>query len=340
MSSEADNRMMWDRRKRGHYEVWYATFNHRRTGTGFWIRYTLESPHPEGGDPYCALWFAHFDAAHPKRNFAINRRFPIDALVADAEPFSLEVGGAHLRAGELQGALAGDAHHVSWNLRFQPTLFTHRHLPAVIYRTRFADTTVLSPNLIINLDGEVAIDGQTYVFDGEPGGQTHLWGRKHAHAWAWSHCNSFREDSTACVETLTVRLRRFGIITPPLTFISLYLGSEVYHLRELQSLLLTRGRWETGLYRFSGVARHLRIEGELRCHPEDLVQAIYHDPDGQPVYCHNTEVAEAKVTLWTRRSIGAPLKRVAQLTTRDGGHFEYGGRLPDGHVTRRHVEVR
>jgi hypothetical protein len=338
--SESDNCMVWDRRQRGHYEVWYSTFNHRRSEAGFWIRYTLESPLPDHGEPYCQLWFAYFDPSHPQRSLAINRRLPIDELVADDHPFRLRLGEAELRHDGMRGAITGDTHDVSWDLHYQPTLFTHRHLPDSIYRGSFADTTVLSPNVIINLEGQLTVDGQTFTFEGDPGGQSHLWGRKHAHAWAWSHCSSFREDSTACLETISVRLRRLGVVTPPLTFLSLYLGSEVYELRQLENIPFNRASWETGLYRVSGVGRRARIEGELRCRPEDLLQATYQDPDGTLCYCHNTEVADATVTLWTRRSLGATFKRVVQLTSRGNAHFEYARRVPDGHVTRKHVTVR
>ncbi len=339
MSTEADNRMVWDRHRPGHYEVWFATFNHRRSGTACWIRYTLEAPSQGKGQPSCHLWFAFFDAAKPERNFAINRRLPASELRVNDSPFEVRIDDSVLRHDALGGVLAGEGHVVRWDLSYQPAHFTHRPLPDGLYSRHLADTLVLSPNLIINLHGEIVVDGQTYAFDGEPGTQAHLWGRKHAHAWAWSHCNTFREDATACLETLSVRVRRAGLVSPTLTFLSLYLGSEVYHLRGLPDLLLRHGRWETGLYRFHGVGRRFRLEGELRCRPEDMVRATYSDPDGETCYCHNTEVADCAITLWTRRNLAAPFRRTTRLVSRGGAHFEYAGRTPDGHVTRRHVLV-
>jgi hypothetical protein len=339
MNSEADNRLVWDRLKAGHYEVWYSTFNHRSSGTGFWIRYTLESPLPGHGDPCCQLWFAFFDAARPGRNLAINRKFPLREFSSEDSPFGVQLGESTLAQNRMKGSLAGDTHAVSWNLTYQPALFTHYHLPAPLYRTHFADTKVLSPNLIMHLFGEVTVDGETYDFEGEPGCQTHLWGRKHAHAWAWSHCNTFREDPTACLETLSIKLHRLGIVMPTMTLLSLYLGSEVYHLQEFPNIPFNRGKWETGLYRFSGVGRRIKIVGEMRCRPEDLVQATYHDPDGELSFCHNTEVADASLTFWIRRGLNAPFKKVGRLTSRRTAHFEYAGRSPDGHVLKKHVTL-
>ncbi len=337
--TERDNRMVWTPGEAGRYEVWYATFNHRPSGTGFWIRYTLDAPTPGGGEPHCQIWFARFDVKAPAQNFGINRRLPISELRHTADPFSLNLGGSALAHGALSGALSGDAHEVAWDLGFKPSYFTHRHLPDFIYRTQLADTQVLSPNLMVHFNGSVVVDGRTYVLESEPGCQTHLWGRKHAHAWAWSHCNAFREDSTACLETLSVRLKRAGVVTPTLTMVSLYLGSEVYHLKRWLTPPMNRGAWETGLYSFSGMGRRVTVKGELRCRPEDLLQATYTDPDGEQCFCNNTEVADASVTVWTRRSLTAPFKKVARLTSLAAAHFEYAGRAPDGHVTRRHVAV-
>jgi hypothetical protein len=339
MDTEKDNIMVWDQRNPGHYEVWFSTFNHRRTGTGFWIRYTLESPCAGKGEPYCQLWFAFFDAQRPERNFAINRKISIADLRAETHPFAIHVGESFLKHNEMKGQIEGDNHQASWSLTYAPTLFTHHHLPGPIYKAGFADTKVLSPNIMINLSGQITVDGEVLTFDGDPGCQTHLWGRKHAHAWAWSHCNSFREDATACLETLSVKLKRFGLVTPTLNLISLYLGSEVYHLRDLGNIPFNRGSWETGLYRFSALGHRIKIEGEMRCRPEDLIQTCYHDPDGEASFCHNTEVADASLTFWIRRAIGAPFKKVGRLTSRGTAHFEYAGRSPDGHVARRHVTV-
>ncbi len=340
MSTEIDNRMVWDREQPGHYEVWYCTFNHRPSGTGFWIRYTLESPHEGHGEPYAQLWFAFFDSKEPGNNFGVNRKLPISELQADEDPFCLRMGDAVLRHGELRGQLEGDAHSVRWDLAFRPGLFTHYHLPDIIYTTNFADTKVLSPNLIAHINGKVVVDGREFELDAEPGCQTHLWGRKHAHAWAWGHCSAFREDSTACLEILSVKLKRLGLVTPTMTLLSLYLGSEVYHFNQFTSLPGTSGQWETGLYKFRALGKRIKIEGEMRCRPEDLIRTPYTDPDGEPSFCHNSEVADCSLTVWTRRSFRAPFRKLCRLTSHGSTHFEYASRTPDGHVARHHVTVK
>ena len=156
MSTERDNQMVWDGRSPGHYEVCYLTFNHRASGTGFWIRYTLESPLPGHGEPYAQLWFARFDAQHPRRNLALNRKLPIAEFGAQASPFELRLGDAVLRHGALTGRLQSGSHEISWDLSFSPASFTHRFFPDLIYDRSFADTKAVSPNLMVALSGQIA----------------------------------------------------------------------------------------------------------------------------------------------------------------------------------------
>jgi hypothetical protein len=337
--TERDNLLVWERAQTGHYEVYYLTFNHRPSKTGFWIRYTLEAPLPGHGEPYAQLWFAFFDALDPTRNFALNRRVPIDELRSGAAPFRLALGQAVLGHDHARGALEGDGHAASWDLTWLPAPATHRHLPGLVYRTSFADTRVLSPNLDVPLRGTVTVDGRTLSFEGEPGAQTHLWGRKHAHAWAWSHCNAFEGRRGAVVETLTVRLRRRGVVLPPLTIGALYLDGEEHRLTGFRDTLLNRGRYGTARYQFVLQGASVRVAGEVACRPEDMVQAEYADPDGEPSFCANTEVADLRVTVWRRARLSLRWLEQARLIAEKAAHFEVAGRERDPAIQRRHVTL-
>jgi hypothetical protein len=81
----------------------------------------------------------------------------------------------------------------------------------------------------------------------------------------------------------------------------------------------------------------LRITGELTCRPEHLLEAPYVDPDGTRVYCANTEIGDARVTIERRTLRGW---RVAhELGARGTAHFEIGGRERFAGVAREHVLV-
>ena len=83
----------------------------------------------------------------------------------------------------------------------------------------------------------------------------------------------------------------------------------------------------------------VKLEVELRARPEDLVRAEYVDPDGEPAFCHNTEVADAVVVVWNRQAPWARFRQACRLTSRATAHFEYAARSPDGRVERRHEHI-
>jgi hypothetical protein len=339
MTTEPDNHARWDGRRRGHYEVWYLTLNDPATRDGYWIRYTLESPLDGHGEPYAQLWFARFSASDPARTFGINRKLPIASYAAATAPFSVTLGGNRLCHDSARGALSGDGHAAEWDLRWTPSPRTLFQLPKVMYRRGgVGETTVQSPNVDIAISGTITVDGQRFTLAGARGGQTHLWGRKHANAWAWGHCIAFDDTPGAALEVLAVRLVRRGFALPPMTVCTLWLDGETLAFNRFDhALLAPAATLGTGLFRFTARSLTERLEGELSCRPEDMVRAHYHDPDGDPSFCHNTCVGDLRLTL--SRRIRGRWKESATLVAPRRGHFEVAGRAPDPAVTREHVTV-
>lgn len=324
-----DNHLRWNGQP-GHYEVYYLTLNDRPSATGFWIRYTLEAPLSGHGVPYAELWFGFFDAKDPSENFALRSRQPIATLVETHDPWGLALGSARLTQGTVVGALKSAAHTATWDLSFTSSTGTLRHLPDSLYLSPIAQTKVLSPNPQAFFSGRISVDGRTIELAAEPGCQSHLWGRKHAHAWGWAHCNAFREDPTALVEVLTARLKRGPVVLPAITLLQVRASALDYDGRSLWQLPLSYGRWETGRYCFGARLPTLRIAGAFRCRLEDMIRADYSDPDGEASYCHNSEVAESHLTIWRRHGFG--WREACRLTALHSGHFETAGRARDPHV--------
>jgi hypothetical protein len=328
MSSERDNRMVWDRRP-GLYEVWYLTLSHRESRTGFWIRYTIEAPRPGEGDANAELWFARFDPQDPSATFGIHRRFPIAALVAGAQPFSIAIGDAVLRHDGARGSVEGDGHTASWDLRWNPGAHTFHHYPAVTYRIPQIQQKVLSPTPDAHVDGELVVDGRRYPLAGDPGEQSHTWGSKHSYQWAWAHCNAFEGAPGALFIGASGRLKRGSVILPPLTLFTLRLDGEEVAFREFWKLPLARSDWATGRYHLLGVTPETRVEALFTCRPDDMVLAEYVDPDGDPVFCHNTCCADATVTVQKRSPFVGRWRPHRTLASRALAAFEWAGRAGD-----------
>ena len=327
---ERDNRMVWDGRL-GHYEVWYATLSHRASRTGFWIRHTLRAPHPStGGKPYAQLWFARFDSADPSRTFGVNRKHPIADLRTQAEPFSVAIGESELRHDGMHGAIEGAGHSASWKLSWNPSWTTLRQLPSFAYKLAGrVDSLVLSPNPSLAIDGEIIVDGERYLLEGDPGAQSHVWGRKHAYSWAWSHVGGFEGADDAMFESLSIRLKRGQVILPTLTMFTLQLDGEEIALREPWALPVTRSDYGTGHYTLSGHTSDTRVEAKLSCRPEDMILTEYLDPDGDPAFCHNTCAGSAEIVVKKRSPFVGRWRDHKTLRAEQLAHFEWGARAGD-----------
>ncbi|HEY3359207.1 MAG TPA: hypothetical protein VGQ83_38515 [Polyangia bacterium] len=334
-----DNRIVWDRQP-GRYEVWFVTCNHRASETGFWIRHTLSAPAAGQGEPVCQLWFARFDGRHPAETFAINRKLPITDLTAADEPFEIRVGEASLREDGLRGAIEGDGHRAEWDLQFVPASRSVLTLPRLAYRTARTDTKFLSPNFSVPLRGRLVADGREYVFDHDRATQCHIWGKKHAHAWAWGHVCGFVEDEGVGLDVLSVTLKKGPVVLPRLTVATLRDGGEDERLTQPWHLPFGHGEWYGGAFYFRAGSATVQIEGSFTASPADMVVAQYTDPDGEPAYCHNTEIATARLVVRRRTLLSLSRWREAMsLTAPRLGHFEYASRTPDPAVARRHTTI-
>ena len=332
--SEQDNHRRWPDGTRGAYEVWYTTWNHPGTDQGFWLRFITEAPveGPFRGE----LWFARFDPTRPERTFGLHRPFP--TVRSSEAPFLVEIGGAQIGNDHSFGQLSGDGHDIKWDLRWDPAPQTSRFLPDVMYaRNGLGETTAHSPNPRVHLSGHLVVDGERLDFDRAIAGQTHLWGKKHAFSWAWGRCAEFAGAPDAILEITAVKLQRRGVMLPKMTLVSLELDGESYRLNQFRHVTVNRASWRTGHVEFTAWSPTVKIVGTLSCTPDQLVTAPYEDPDGTRVYCANTEIGDAVVTVYKRD--GLRWREHRRLDGRRRAHFETGAREPDPAVTRMHVRV-
>ena len=338
-ATAGDNVLLWDRTTEGYSEIYFVTFNHRESKTGFWLRHTLVSPAPGTGPSYAQLWFAFFDAVDPTKNFALNKKIPIGELRAEAAPFQVTIAGAVLGHDHARGALSGDGHSASWDLAWLPSPASLRLMPKITYRPSFPSMRVIAPNLDIPLRGTVVVDGRTLTFDGEPGTQSHIWGRKDAQARAWSHCSAFEGQRGTVIETLTSHLKRGPVALPAITFGALRLDGEDHLLTGFRNAALNRGKFGTGFYDVRLQSPTLRIDAHFSCRPQDMVCAEYFGSAGTKSYCHNTEVGDARVVVSRRGRFSLRWQEQVVLTSEKAAHFEIVTKEPDPAITRRHVTL-
>ena len=312
---------MWDRTSSNFMEVWYSTFNHRRSGCGVWLRYTITAP--RDGSPYCELWGFVFDPAG-KLGFAGKERFGIDRLGGPNgrdDGALVRIGDAWLSERHMEGELENN---LRWSIDFEPARRCFQHLPQPL-RDRIAKrvSTVCSPNLSVPFFGTVTVNDETLEFEGEKGCQSHRWGRSHSESWTWAHCSSF-DDADAVFEGVGARVALGAVSGPPTTFLFLRYEGEDIAFNEMRWFVRARSNYELPEWTFRARNDTWRIAGAAKVDPARMYQVTYTDPDGSRRHCANSEIADLGIELFT--FAGRRWRHVSTLTAMGTAHLEFGRR--------------
>jgi Tocopherol cyclase len=334
--NSSGNLCHWDG-KSPHYEVWFLTLNHRAGKSGFWFRYTIESPSQmhDGGRPRAALWAAFFDRERPDSNVGLVREWPIDQFVCDGDGgISLKLGDGFLSGTQAFGRVAGEDHSIAWDLSYVPNETTYHHVSRTLAGLTRPSSLVCSPNLDTRFTGVVTVDGREFALEDEPGCQSHTWGRKHVDDWVWVHSNAFERNPGTVFEGLAARPRRLGRKLPPIQSLFLRHRGKEYRFTRLRMSEQWQRKLGMGYWSFEATNAWVHIEGVAQCRLRDMLQAEYTDPDGEPLYCINSEVANLKIRLF-RRKRGISYRHVETINSLGAAHLEHACRSSDAAVTGR-----
>jgi hypothetical protein len=326
-STGTENRMRWDRRKRGFMEVWFATLNHGPTGSGLWVRYTLTSP--AHAEPYCELWAFWFDPAG-ERSFAGKERYSIDHLGSANgrdDGALVRIGDAWMSESHLEGEVTAATRTLAWSLDLEPAARTFQHIPAALRdRLERRVSALCSPNLSVPFRGNVKLDGEGFEFDGDRGCQTHRWGARHAGTWAWAHCESFDGAPGTLFEGLAARTDIARIPLPTTSLLYLRHEGEDIPFNELRWALSAKSRYEMPMWAFHARNESWKIIGGARTTHDRTVQVRYEDPNGSERFCANSEIADLAIELY--RDSPSGWRHVRSLISIRAAHLEFGRRTP------------
>lgn len=326
----AANALRWQGQP-GHYEVYYLTATDPSTGVGFWIRYTMLAPAADGGDPAtCALWFAAMNPDGESGGMVARKAsFAIDRMRACSDPFELRIDAALLSDERMTGAFDD----VAWDLNWTPTTRAYEHVHPALERLGVAKTMLVLPHADLSIDGSVTVAGERLELSGVPGAQAHLWGSKHAGSWVWAHCNDLHTvDGDPVADTffdgVSVMVPRFGRELGPSTPVVGRLRGRDFISTSPTRVIANHSRFALTGWRFEAYAGKLKLVGEVDSDRDQMVGVTYHDPDGEPAYCYNSETATMRLHVYERaRQVGGWRLREA-LVARGRAHFEYGQRAP------------
>jgi hypothetical protein len=252
--------------------------------------------------------------------------YPVSELTAEAEPFRLVIGPATLEL----GAAVGEFEDASWSLRWRPG---RSYDPVAPLLRPFASTVFSLPNGDTAISGQIGLGGRTLSLDGARGAQAHLWGTKHAVAWAWARCGDFRtaegdpvDDSF--VDGVSARVRRFGRELPPVTPVVGRIGGEDFRSTSAARIVANRSSFGLDRWRFEAVDGQRKLIGEVDADRSLLAGVVYRDPDGEQAYCYNSEVASIRLHVYRRSRQGPGWTFERTLFGPGTAHFEYAQRDP------------
>jgi hypothetical protein len=320
------NALRWDGRP-GHYEVYYVTLTDPATGIGVWLRYTMRAP-LDGAPAECALWLVAM--APDGERLARRATFPAAALEAHDDPFRLCLGGADLSDRGAAGAIDDDT---GWELSWEPRLAPYAFVHPLVERAGGAQTALVLPHADLAIWGTVRLGDRVLELDGARGGQAHVWGTRHAARWAWVHCSDLRTAGgeprpDTFVHAVSVYVERLGRELGPSTpVVGRFRGAD-FVATDPVALVRARSRFGLSTWRFEARAGARRIVGEVDAPRATLAGVTYHDPDGRPAYCYNSEVASMRLSVWDRIARGRFGWILRDSLVADGrAHFEYGQRM-------------
>jgi hypothetical protein len=289
---QALGRPQW-RGESGRIDTWYATFTDPDSGAGYWIH--AETWASTDGQATGHGWFA---------------AFPVDAepLVERFGPEDLDGPAAaphwfHTAACEIgPGRIAGATRRTRWEIAYAddtPPVYT---FPRLVWQRRLLPGQQIVPFPAATFSGTVEIDGQRTELRAARGGLARIFGHGHAQRWGWLHAELSSDGDL--LEIVSAVSRRPGLrALPPLSFVQLRLAGRSWPPSPLAAAPLLRGRIGLPEWTVSGIVGRRRLRVRVIIPPERAVALDYHDPDGSPATCTNTERADAEIVLqrWAGR---------------------------------------
>jgi hypothetical protein len=289
---------------------------------GYWIRYTMRAD--DGGGGESALWLMTMDPSANGAGGLVGRKasLPLTEITAEAEPFRLRIGEAELTDGGMRGGFED----VSWDLTWAPGQ-GYQHVHPLLQRSGLAKTVLTLPHANVRVSGSIDDGRRAVTVADAPGGQAHLWGSKHAKQWAWVHCNDFtgldgspRPDDF--VDSASVVVERFGRDFGPNTPVVGRFGGVDFASTSPLRVVANPSSFALTGWTFEAKDGARKITAQVDAGRDQLVGVTYHDPDGAPAYCYNSEIANMRVTVWEGERV------VDELVARGTAHFEYAQREP------------
>ena len=318
ISAEADNRLRYAGGQAGHVESHFLKANSPDGERAIWIKHTLLVPAQRPEEAIGEVWAIAF-AQRGTRKLAVKRSFPLSQLHSRAEPFELRAPCAELTSHRARGELDG----LAWQLELDPVAPPFRPFALErMYTGRFPRSKSLTPIPDASLRGEFSAFGERWDLASWRGAQGHNWGVSHAHAYAWAHCNAWRDAPGVWFEALTGKVRLGRFITPWLSVAGFAFEGRVYRFDGPRALGSRKIEIDARSYRLELHQAGASVRAEFRAEREQLAGLNYRDPDDGLLACLNSKLACGRLTFndGAREIVLHTDQAALELGTRESGH--------------------
>lgn len=290
--------------ERGHVESHFLKAVSPDATRAIWVKHTLLAPAAASTADLgvAEVWAIAFDK-RDGRIVGAKSTYPIAHSAFSDAPFRIVTGGGEGRTvmenGLAQGRAESGGHRLHWDLRFEGSdARGYRPFPLDgMYRWRFPKTKSLTPFPDVSMQGEMGVNGETWAIEGWRGMQGHNWGRSHAHAYAWAHCNQFEGQDGVWFEGASARIEVAGRITPFLSFGALHIGETTYRFDGLRAITKSSVKVSETTYRATLRKGRTELRVDIAANAPDMAGLHYENPVGDMTYCLNSKLAEGRVRL-------------------------------------------
>lgn len=307
----------YDGSSRGHVESYFLKINDPGQTRALWIKATILAP--KEGDVVAEGWGIAFERG--KKPVAAKVTVPYAAAAFARASADVEMPGLSLSRERAHGEVGEAWFDLALSDASEP--FVHFPHPRM-YSGPFPSSKLVSPMPDLRARGEVRLrDGRHWKVDGWRGLLGHNWGRGHAFAYAWGHCNVWDKETDLVLEGTSARVRVGPVLTPTATLLVVRAGGATHYLTRMRQIFRSQGSMTFRRWQFDGRGKDVHVRGELWAESEDMAGLRYDNPDGAVTHCLNSKLASARVevTLPGRTPIVATSRAAAlEIGTRDGHH--------------------
>jgi hypothetical protein len=286
-----------------------------------WLRWTIWAGAAEPRPALAEAWAIAFGSA--RGHVATKSSLPFERARFSREDIDIDLDGCTLTPRAARGRVESGGRSIEYDLSIESRAAPMSYLLARwMYEGAWPRQKLVSPNPDARVTGTVKVDGEPWQVEGWPAMIGHTWGQGHSPVYAWGNCNAWdggdvgrspkgaaasddvgrspkgaAASDDVVLDGFSVRLKTGPVLLPTMTLLCLHHHGVRYDLRGPAGMVRNRGQVSLRRWRFQARGDRAEVHGEMWADTDDFVGLFYPNPDGTQLYCLNSKIARAEVTI-------------------------------------------